>query len=58
MWAAILAGLGGVLVALNPTATGFVSLAGLAALASALCWAIVVVMVFAAAFMARGFGER
>ena len=45
VWAVILAGLGGVLVALNPTATGFVSLAGLAAFASAFCWAIVVVMV-------------
>jgi len=43
--AAILAGLGGVLVMLKPTASGFVSVAGLAALGSALCWAIVVVMV-------------
>ena len=43
-WAAILAGLAGVLVILKPTVSGFVSLAGLAALAAALCWAIVVVM--------------
>jgi drug/metabolite transporter (DMT)-like permease len=45
VWAAILIGLGGVLVALNPSASGFAALAGLAALGSALCWAIVVVMV-------------
>ncbi len=45
VWAAILVGLAGVLVALNPTAAGFISLAGIAALGSALCWAIVVVMV-------------
>jgi drug/metabolite transporter (DMT)-like permease len=45
VWAAILAGLGGVLVALNPAASGFVAVAGFAALGSALCWAIVVVMV-------------
>ena len=45
VWAAILVGLAGVLVALNPTAAGFISLAGFAALGSALCWAIVVVMV-------------
>ena len=45
VWAAILVGLAGVLVALNPTASGFMSLAGFAALGSALCWAIVVVMV-------------
>ena len=45
VWAAILVGLAGVLVALNPTAAGFISLAGVAALGSALCWAIVVVMV-------------
>jgi drug/metabolite transporter (DMT)-like permease len=44
VWAAILAGLAGVLVILKPTVSGFVSLAGLAALAAALCWAIVVVM--------------
>lgn len=45
VWAAILLGLAGVLVALNPAASGFVSLAGFAALGSALCWAVVVVMV-------------
>src|SRR5262245_61861229 len=45
VWAAILLGLCGVLVALNPAASGFVAVAGLAALGSALCWAIVVVMV-------------
>lgn len=45
VWAAVLVGLGGVLVALNPAASGFASLPGLAALASALGWAIVVVMV-------------
>jgi drug/metabolite transporter (DMT)-like permease len=45
VWAAILVGLCGVLVALNPAAAGFVALAGLAALGSALCWAVVVVMV-------------
>ena len=44
VWVAILAGLAGVLVILKPTAAGFASLAGLAALATALCWAIVVVM--------------
>jgi len=44
VWAAILAGLAGVLVILKPTASGFASLAGLAALATAVCWAIVVVM--------------
>lgn len=45
VWIAILVGLGGVVVALNPTASGFVSLAGVAAFGSALCWAVVVVMV-------------
>jgi len=45
VWAAILVGLAGVLVILNPTASGFASLAGLAALGAAVCWAIVVVMV-------------
>jgi drug/metabolite transporter (DMT)-like permease len=45
VWAAILAGLCGVLVALNPSASGFVAVAGLAAFGSALCWAVVVVMV-------------
>jgi drug/metabolite transporter (DMT)-like permease len=44
VWAAILAGLAGVLVILRPTSSGFVSLAGLAAFGAALCWAIVVVM--------------
>jgi drug/metabolite transporter (DMT)-like permease len=45
VWVAILVGLCGVLVALNPAASGFVALAGFAALGSALCWAVVVVMV-------------
>jgi len=45
VWAAILVGLTGVLVMLKPTAAGFVSIAALAALGSAFCWAIVVVMV-------------
>jgi len=45
VWAAILLGLAGVLVMLKPTASGFVSLAGLAAFGAALCWAVVVVMV-------------
>ncbi len=45
VWAAILAGLAGVLVILQPTAAGFASLAGLAAFCAALCWAVVVVMV-------------
>ena len=45
VWAAILVGLAGVLVMLKPTASGFVSLAAVAALGAALCWAIVVVMV-------------
>lgn len=44
VWAAILAGLAGVLVILKPTATGFASLAGLAAFGAAVCWAVVVVM--------------
>jgi drug/metabolite transporter (DMT)-like permease len=43
-WAAILVGLVGVLVILRPTASGFISLAGLAAFATAVCWAVVVVM--------------
>jgi drug/metabolite transporter (DMT)-like permease len=43
--AAILVGLAGVLVILKPTASGFASLAGLAALGAAVCWAIVVVIV-------------
>ena len=45
LWAAILAGLVGVMVILRPTAAGFASLAGLAALGAAVCWAVVVVMV-------------
>jgi drug/metabolite transporter (DMT)-like permease len=45
VWAAILVGLAGVLVMLRPDASGLVSLASLAALASALAYAIVVVMV-------------
>ncbi len=44
VWAAIVAGLAGVLVILKPTAAGFVGLAGLAALGTAVCWAVVVVM--------------
>lgn len=45
LWFAIIVGLGGVLVMLKPSAAGFVSLAGLAALGSALAYALVVVMV-------------
>ena len=45
VWAAILVGLAGVWVMLAPTASGFASLAGLAALASALAYSVVVVMV-------------
>jgi drug/metabolite transporter (DMT)-like permease len=45
VWAAILAGLAGVFVILRPTAAGFMNPAGLAALGTAVCWAIVVVMV-------------
>jgi drug/metabolite transporter (DMT)-like permease len=45
IWAAILAGLAGVLVMLKPTASGIASLAGLAAFGAAICWAVVVVMV-------------
>jgi drug/metabolite transporter (DMT)-like permease len=45
VWAAIVAGLAGVLVILRPTTAGFASLAGLAAFGAAVCWAIVVVMV-------------
>lgn len=44
-WAAILVGLAGVLVILKPTASGYASLAGLAAFGAAVCWAFVVVMV-------------
>ena len=45
VWIAIFAGLAGVIVMLRPSASGFVSLASLAAFASALAYAIVVVMV-------------
>jgi drug/metabolite transporter (DMT)-like permease len=45
IWIAIVVGLIGVFVMLAPTAAGFASLAGLAALASALAYAFVVVMV-------------
>ena len=45
VWLAIFAGLAGVYVMLKPSVEGFVSLAGLAALGSALAYAIVVVMV-------------
>ncbi len=45
VWVAIFAGLAGVYVMLKPSVDGFVSLAGLAALGSALAYAIVVVMV-------------
>ena len=45
VWLAIFAGLAGVYVMLKPSVDGFVSLAGLAALGSALAYAIVVVMV-------------
>jgi drug/metabolite transporter (DMT)-like permease len=44
VWAAILAGLAGVLVMLKPDASGLVSLAGVAAFGAALCWATVVVL--------------
>jgi len=45
VWLAVLAGLAGVYVMLKPSVEGFVSLAGLAALGSALAYAVVVVMV-------------
>lgn len=45
VWIAIFTGLGGVWVMLNPATAGFASLAGLAALASALAYAFVVVLV-------------
>lgn len=45
VWLAILVGLAGVLVILKPTASGFASPAGLAALGAAVGWAVVVVMV-------------
>ena len=50
LWFAIVVGLAGVIVMLRPSTEGIVSLAGLAALASALAYALVVVMV---RFMAR-----
>jgi drug/metabolite transporter (DMT)-like permease len=45
LWIAIFGGLFGVLVMLRPTVSGFTSLAGLAALGSALAYAFVVVLV-------------
>jgi len=45
VWIAIFVGLAGVYVMLAPTTSGFASLAGLAALASALAYAFVVVLV-------------
>jgi drug/metabolite transporter (DMT)-like permease len=45
VWIAIFTGLAGVFVMLRPSVEGFASLAGLAALGSALAYAIVVVMV-------------
>ena len=45
LWFAIVVGLAGVFVMLRPSTSGFVSLAGLAALGSALAYALVVVMV-------------
>jgi drug/metabolite transporter (DMT)-like permease len=45
VWVAIFVGLAGVLVMLRPSASGFVSLASLATFASALAYAVVVVMV-------------
>jgi drug/metabolite transporter (DMT)-like permease len=45
VWIAIFTGLAGVFVMLKPSVEGFASLAGLAALGSALAYAIVVVMV-------------
>ena len=50
LWLAIVVGLVGVIVMLRPSTSGIVSLAGLAALASALAYALVVVMV---RFLAR-----
>jgi len=44
-WLAILAGLGGVIVMLEPSIEGFASLAGLATLGSALAYAVIVVLV-------------
>ncbi|MGH8130093.1 MAG: DMT family transporter [Steroidobacteraceae bacterium] len=45
LWLAIVVGLAGVFVMLRPSVSGFASLAGLAALGSALAYALVVVMV-------------
>jgi drug/metabolite transporter (DMT)-like permease len=45
LWIAIIVGLAGVFVMLRPSTSGIVSLAGLAALGSALAYALVVVMV-------------
>jgi len=45
VWGAIFAGLAGVLVMLRPSMSGFASLAGVAALGSALAYAFVVVLV-------------
>jgi len=45
LWIAILVGLGGVFVMLRPSVSGFMSLAGLAALGSALAYSLVVVLV-------------
>jgi drug/metabolite transporter (DMT)-like permease len=45
IWFAIFTGLAGVIVMLRPSVEGFASLAGLAALGSALAYAVVVVMV-------------
>jgi drug/metabolite transporter (DMT)-like permease len=45
LWIAVFAGLAGVLVMLRPSASGFISLAGLAAFGSALAYAFVVVLV-------------
>lgn len=44
-WAAIVCGLAGVIVILNPESTGIVTLAGLAAFSSALCYAVAALMI-------------
>ncbi|MBK6596377.1 MAG: DMT family transporter [Proteobacteria bacterium] len=44
-WLAVTVGFVGVLVALNPRGTGFVSLGGLAILATAVCYALTVILV-------------
>ena len=49
LWFAIIVGLAGVFVMLKPSVAGFVSLAGLATLVSALAYALVVVLVCIAA---------